>query len=244
VSASEPHGRERRARLVSSWNPTETEEIVVGRRRMRGGKRRPHREGGRRVSVLIAAGAAVLVLLIVGGIAIFSGSDGTEKATGPAIATPGGFRATVGNNHTITVGLEIRNVAGEPATVLSARIVAPSGLTQTAITVVPTGEGNQGFAIEGDLPAAAPVSLGIEPADRNAIVAARFTVDCTALLASDAPRNEQIFVTVRVGGVERTEQLAPPVVDNERWLTATARRVCLDPLPTVSAPPPLPPLPG
>ena len=71
--------------------------------------------------------------------------------------------------------------------------------------------------------------LGTDPSNRNGIIAARFTVDCAGLLASGAATTEQIFVTVQVGTEQRVEELTPPVVGDTPWLTATAKRVCLDP---------------
>jgi hypothetical protein len=156
---------------------------------------------------------------------------------------PGGFRASIGANKTITVGLEIRNAADVALTVVAARIVAPAGLTSVKLTVVPVGDENKGFALEGDLPPATPVDLGTEPTNRNGIIAARFTVDCAGLLAAGASTGEQIFVTVQVGKEQREEELTPPVVGDTPWLTATAKRVCLDPISTATAAPPLPPLP-
>ena len=93
-------------------------------------------------------------------------------------------------------------------------------------------------------PPAGPVSLGTQGLDRNAIVAARFQVDCARLPPSNAPTGEQIFVTVRVGTEEREEELTSPVVGTVPWLTATARSACLQPSATGSVPPPLPPLPS
>jgi len=49
---------------------------------------------------------------------------------------------------------------------------------------------------------------------------------------------------VKIGNEQREEELTPPVVDEETWLTATAKRACLDPVPTSSGEPPLPPLPA
>jgi hypothetical protein len=212
--------------------------MVVGRRRPRDPDRRLANP-----AVRWAIFGVVVLLLAGGGIFAYvrTRPTGLDALPSAAIAAPGGFRASVGANHTITVGLEVRNVSTQPVTLVSARIVAPPGLTSVNLTVVPTGDGNKGFAIEGDLPPAAPVRLGTEPAERNAIIAARFKVDCANLLASGAPTGEQIFVTIQVGDEQRTEEITPPVVDDTPWLTATARRACLDPVPTATAPGPLPP---
>ena len=78
--------------------------------------------------------------------------------------------------------------------------------------------------------------------ERNAIVEARFRVDCDALPATSSVTGEQIFVTVRLAGKEREEELTPPVYDGVPWLTATARGTC-DRTPTGGAiPTPLPTL--
>jgi hypothetical protein len=244
---------------VDGWNQEEAEEIVTGRR-MRAGRRRIPTSGLRWVVI-----AVVILVVVGGGVAGFlylTRPTGLAALPAQAVVTPGGFRASIGANNTITVGLEIRNAADIPITVVAARIVAPPGLTSVALTVVPTGPDNEGFKLEGDLPAPAPIQLGVDAADRNAIVAARFTVNCSGLLggapatgrpsgtpsagtvgASDQPSGEQIFVTIEVSGQQRVEELTPPVVGDAPWLTATAHRVCLDPLPTTSAQPPLSPLP-
>ena len=133
-------------------------------------------------------------------------------------------------------------MCGSPS--LSARVVAPNGLTNLALTILPPGEQNQNFALSGDLPPAAPVTLGTNGVDRNAIVAARFRVDCVALPPSNAPTGEQIFVTVRVDNEEREEELTSPVVGTTPWLTATGRSACVRPSPSGSIPTPLPPLPS
>ena len=178
------------------------------------------------------------------GITVLRKPKGLAALPNPAIVTPGGFLASIGSGNTITVGLQVRNVANVPVTLTQARIVAPSGLSKVIITQVPTGEDNSGFALAGTLPASAPVRLGTEVADRNAIILARFSVNCAELPASGAPGGEQIFVTVQVDQQEREEELTPPAVGTVPWLTATARRLCTDPLPATSGQPQLPPLPG
>ena len=208
---------------------------------MRVGRRRSHIRGLR----WIVTGVVVVVVagLAIGGYYMFRPS-GLAALPDQAIVAPGGFRASIGANNTITVGLEIRNAAEMPLTILSARIVPPAGMKSVKLTVVPTGDGNKGFTLDGDLPAATPVELGTDAANRNGIIAARFTVDCASVVAGVAGTLEQIFVTVQVGEEQRVEELTPPVVGDIAWLTATANRVCLDPIPTGSAEPPLPPLAG
>jgi hypothetical protein len=169
---------------------------------------------------------------------------GFDALPNPTVATPGGFRASIGSGNTITVGLQVRNVTDVPITLTQARIVPPAGLSKVAITLVPTGEDNQGFALDGTLPASAPVRLGTGTADRNAIIVARFQVSCSGLASTGVPGGEQIFVTVQVDQQQREEELTPPAVGTVPWLTATAQRICLDPLPTTSGQPQLPPLPG
>ena len=226
---------------VDGWDSEDPKEIVVGDRRMRVGRRRA---GRRPLAVAIAIVLAVAVVgLAVGGYFWFTRPTGLAAMPNPAVVAPGGFRATIGANNTITVGLEVRNTADNPLTLIEARIVAPAGLTSLQLAIIPTGDGNQGFALDGDLPPTAPVQLGTTAIDRNAIIAARFTVDCAGLLASGAATNEQIFVTVQVGDQQRVEELTPPAVGDLPWLTATAQRACLDPVSTESPEPQLPPLP-
>jgi len=226
---------------TGGWNVDDQEEVVVGKRR----KRAKRRRAARRPLVWTIV---VAVVLVIGGAAYgayrwFGRPTGLAAAPNPAVVAPGGFRASIGDGNTVTVGLEVRNVADLPLTLIDARVVPPPGLTALEVTIAPPGEGNVGFTLEGPLPAIAPVRLGTDGADRNAVVAARFSVQCDALPPPDAPTGEQIFVTVRVGDEQRDEELTPPVVDDVPWLTATARRVCRDPLPTASPEPPLPPLP-
>jgi hypothetical protein len=227
---------------VDVWSPEETGEIVVGRRRMRGGRRRYHVPGHR--PLIIAAIALVVAGALVGGYFWFIRPKGMAALPNPAVVAPGGFRASIGDANTITVGLEVRNVTDTPLTLVEARVVPPAGLTLVKLSVAPTGPENEGFALEGDLPASTSVNLGTAVADRNAIIAARFTVNCAELPKADAFSGEQIFVTIQLGQEKRTEELTPPVVGDMPWLTATARRVCLDPVPTGSAEPPLPVLPN
>ncbi|HEX6873240.1 MAG TPA: hypothetical protein VF163_19255 [Micromonosporaceae bacterium] len=226
---------------MAGWDTSDVEEIVVGRR-MRVGRRRPVR--GPALRVVTAVVIVVLVGLGVGGYLWFNRPTGLAMIPDPAVVAPGGYRASIGAKNTITVGLEIRNVAEVPLTVTSAKIVAPRGLTVASVTLLTPGEGNQGFTLEGDLPALAPITLGTSAGDRNAILAARFTVDCSAISDAADVDGEQIFVTIEVDGQARVEELTPPVLDDLPWLAGSARRVCVEPLPAESPEPPLPPLPA
>jgi hypothetical protein len=226
---------------VDGWSTDDADETVPGKRRLRAKRRRTMRRS-------VAWTIAILVILVLGGGALglyywLNRPTGLASLPNPAVVAPGGFRASIGDNSTITVGLEVRSVADDPLTLVEARVVPPSGLTLVGLAIVPPGEDNEGFLLEGDLPSTGPVTLGTTGADRNAVVVARFTVTCAALPPADAPTGEQIFVTIRLGPEQRVEELTPPVVDDLPWLTATAQRVCRDPLPTTTPEPPLPPLP-
>jgi hypothetical protein len=208
---------------------------------MRGGRRR-HQAPWLRTAI-IAAVALVVAGAAVGGYFWFIRPTGLAALPNPAVVAPGGFRASIGADNTITVGLEVRNTTDVPLTLTEARVVPPAGLKLVKLAVIPTGPDNSGFALEGDLPAGTSVNLGTQTADRNAIIAARFTVDCAKIPTDRTFTGEQIFVTIQVGQEQRTEELTPPVVGETPWLIATARRVCLDPVPTGTAEPPLPALP-
>jgi len=192
---------------------------------------------------------AVVLGLAVAGVGVYLYSkrpDGLQAIGGPVIVAPGGFQAKVADDSTITVALEIRNVSEEPVTVVGARVVPPTGLQTTAVSVLSPGEHNRNLALSGDLPLSAPVTLGTSGVDRNAIVAARFRVDCATVPATATVSGEQVFVTVRLGADQREEQLTPPVVDGLPWLAATARSACGQASPSSEAPAvptPLPPLP-
>jgi hypothetical protein len=231
---------------VDGWDTQESEEIIVGRRRMRVGKRRPERRMPRVGWIL-----AVVILLAAGvGAALWWRRPAASAPKQQAdVIEPGGYRAVIQPKDVVTLGLQVQSVANEPVTLLAARITAPRGLTKMALTIIPVGQDNAGFALEGDLPASAPVHLGTDDASRSAIVAARFKVDCNVLLATDADTasiddEEQIFVTVQVGQAQHDEELTPPAVGDLPWLTAAAQRACLDPVPTGKPDKPLPALPG
>lgn len=227
---------------MSGWD-TQDIEVIVQKRHMRGGSRRAAGRGPVTWIVL-----AIVVLLVIGGGVFFylkTRPTGLAALPPQAIDAPGGFNATVGANNTVTIGLEVRNETAVPVTLTSARIVAPAGLTNTALTILPTGNDNQGFALDGPLPKLQPVQLGTDASTSDAIVAARYTVDCKTLLSNVGTVNEAIFVTIQVDGEQREEEITPPVVGDVQWLTASAQRVCLDPVPTGgSTIQPLPPQPG
>jgi hypothetical protein len=225
---------------VSAWDEPET--ILVGDRRMRVRRRRPSRRLVNPwavvaiLAVLVAVGATTLLYL--------NRPQGLQAVEGPAIVAAGAFQAKVDADGTITVALEIRNVTDAEVTVISARVVAPAGLTQTALSVLPPGEQNSNLNLEGDLPPSGPVTLGTDGVDRNGIVAARFRVDCERTPPTTGATGEKLFVTVRLGVDQREEQLTPPVVNGVPWLTATARSACVRPTVTGDLPTPLPPLPS
>jgi hypothetical protein len=226
---------------VDGWNAEGLDEIIVGKRRLRAKRRR---NDGRGRSWATGTIIVALVGLIAGGYYWFTRPTGLAAIPYPAVVAPGGYRALVGDKNTITVGLEVRNVADAPVTLLSARITPPSGLTQVDLSIMSPGPDNEGFALDGDLATSGPVELGTGATDRNAVIVARFRVSCHGLPASDAPTGEEIFVTIQVGSDQRVEELTPPAVGDVQWLTATALRLCQDPVSTGSAPPPLPPLPA
>jgi hypothetical protein len=224
--------------VVDGWDTSDIEEIRVGARRMRVGRRRA-RKGPNPLTVTLV----VLVLLAAaagGGYLLFF-RDGNKGIPDPAVVATGARKADLGPNNTVTIGLEVRNATNLPVTLLQARIVAPAGLTSTALTIMQPGTDNAGFDLTGDLPPSMPVELGTNDNNRSAIVAARFTVDCAGLLAPGAS-GEQIFVTIQVAGQQREEEIAPPVVGNRPWLEASARQLCGAPLETTTSEKPLPAL--
>lgn len=224
---------------MDGWNLDDQEEILVGDRRMRV-RRRVRRRCGRGLVI----GAVVLVLIAGGAYGAYVWSHrptGLATLPNPAVVAPGAFRASVGADQTISVGLEIRNTADVGITVSTARIVAPSGLETMGVSLVPPGEGNKGFALDGPLPPSAAIPLGTNGPDRNGVIAARFRVRCESLPKVGGPTGEQIFVTVQLGAEQRVDQVTPPVVNGTPWLTATARRACQNPITTASPSPPLPP---
>lgn len=222
---------------VSEWDDTET--ILVGDRRMRV-RRRARR---RIVSPWVIFGLVVAVAAVVAGVIAFSNRpQGLEAVQGPTVATDGAFQAKISGTDVITVAMEIRNLTDEPVTVVSARLVPPTGLTQLAVALLAPDERNQNLNLDAELPPSAPMTLGTDGLARNGIVAARFQVDCDALPATTSVTGEQIFVTVRIGDDQREEELTPPVVNSVAWLTATALHACdgsaaqgtvLPPLPTL-----------
>jgi hypothetical protein len=226
---------------VSGWD-TQDIDLIVQKRRMRGGSRR---RSGRGWVTWLVAGLGVLVLGAGAYLFLTRNASGLAALPNPAIEATDGFNATIGGNNTVTIGLGIRNRAAVPVTVLSARIIAPTGLTRTALTIIPPGNENQGFALDGTLPSPQTIQLGTDPATSDAVIAARYTVNCRALLAANADVDEAIYVTIEVDGQQREEELTPPVVDDKQWLSASAQRVCLNPVPTGgSTDQPLPPQPG
>jgi hypothetical protein len=213
---------------VGAWDD---DDMMTGTRRIRT-KRHADRRPVGRIFLLVLG---LLVVAAAGGIWWYARPKGLATLPNPAVVAPGGFRASIGDDKTITVGLEIQNTAKSSVTVLSARIVPPVGVRQTALTILPSGVDNQGFTLSGTLPSSGPVTLGTGD-NSEGVIAARFSLDCAAVLASAAPTDEQIFVTIKVGTQSREEELTPPVVgtsDNPDqavpWLTATARQACGSP---------------
>lgn len=217
----------------------DTETILVGDRRMRVHRRLRHR---RRVR----AGLVVVVLLAlaaagVGTYLYVNRPQGLQAVPGPAVVSSGAFQAKISAEDLITVALEIRNVTDQPITVVSARVVPPSGLTQLAVAVLTPGERNENLNLDAEVPPSVPITLGTDATARNGVVMARFRVDCD-LLPTPGPTGEQLFVTVRLGDEEREEQLTPPVDGTTPWLTATARSACTRPTVIGTPPAPLPTL--
>jgi hypothetical protein len=224
---------------VESWDP-ET-DVIAGKRRRRA-KRRAERGPGS--TVMVVLGVVLLLGLAGGAVYWFTRPTGLDALPSQAVIAPGGSLATVEDDNTVTVGLEISNISELDLTLVDAKITPPAGVTAIRVTIVPPGPENEGFALDGELPELAPVRLGTDAAGRNAIIAGRFRVDCEALLPSDAPTGEQIMVTIQVGDQQRVEELSPPVIGDVPWLTASAHRVCTDPPSTAAPDPPDPPLPN
>ena len=201
---------------------------MVGDRRMRV-RRRLRRT--RRINMIVVLVAIVVVAGAGYGLFTWLGRPtGLAALPNPAVVAPGGFQTQAGADKTITVGLEIRNTSTVEIVVAAARIVPPPGLKLVTLTLATPGEGNKGFALDGALPQSSGIALGTEGPARNGIIAARFEVDCEHLPAVGAPTGEQIFVTVQLGAEQRVDELTPPVVNGTPWLTATARRTCLNPV--------------
>ena len=95
---------------MDGWDSEDPKEIVVGDRTMRVGRRRTERRPFT-VSISVGGrdpgrGSRRRRLLLV-----HPAHRPRRHPPNPAIVAPGGFRATVGADNTITVGLEIRNTA-------------------------------------------------------------------------------------------------------------------------------------
>lgn len=224
---------------MSGWDDTAT--IKVGDRRMRVNRRRAR--GPFRVWMVLVA----VVVLAAAGIGAYLWSKrptGLAAVPGNAVTAAGAFQAKIGTGPTITVALEIRNTAPDRVTVTAARIVAPNGLTLVTVAVLPPGDQYHNLALDGELPAGGPVTLGTNGLDQNAIIAARFAVICASLPKPGSVSGERIFVTVRSGATEREEELTPPVVNAVPWLLATAHSACGLASTGSAGPSQLPALPG
>jgi len=220
---------------VDPWAPDES-SVIRSKRRGRPKRRKVERRVW--VWALRIGAAVVAVGLVVGAIWWLNRPTGLAALPSQAIDSPGGFRSTINSPDTFTVGINLQNTASETVTLVSARIIAPEGLTSTDLSILPVGPENAGFTLNGDLTPGGNVEL---KAGEDAVVAARYKVDCQKLLASAQPTDEQIFVTIQVGVEQREEEIVVPVVGDVPWLTATGTRTCIDPVPTGSAEPPDPP---
>jgi hypothetical protein len=224
---------------VSDWEDTET--ILVGDRRMRVRRRLTRRRPRVRPWVVVAVVAALAAVAV--GVAVYATRPrGFEAVDGSAVTASGAFQTKISSDDVITVAMEVRNIADEPVTLVSARLVPPDGLTPLAIALIAPDERNQNLNLDAELPPLVPISLGTEGLARNGIVAARFAVDCDALPPTAGATGERVFVTVRIGDDERQEELTPPVVAGVPWLTATARGACAGPITATTVPTPLPTL--
>jgi hypothetical protein len=222
--------------VVDPWAPDES-AVIRSKRRGRPKRRKVERRlwvwALRVVAVVAVIGVAVAAVWWV------NRPKGLAAMPNPAINSPGGFRSTINSANTFTVGINLENTASDPVTLVSARITAPVGVTSTGLSILPAGPENIGFTLNGDLKPGGAVDLG---SGQDAVLAARYTVNCQALLSAAEPTDEEIFVTIRVGLEQREEEISVPVVGDVPWLTATATRTCIDPVPTGSAEPPDPPL--
>jgi hypothetical protein len=91
---------------VDGWSSEEQDDIIVGRRRMRVGRRRIP-VSRLRWPIIGIIGLVVLAGAVYG---ITAAPPGARGAAEPAIATPAVPRLH-GSGNTITVGLQVRNVA-------------------------------------------------------------------------------------------------------------------------------------
>jgi hypothetical protein len=188
--------------------------------------------------------AVIAVLAAAGGAYYwFTRPTGLDALPGQSVIAPGGSLATVGDDSTVTVGLEISNTSDLELTLVRAEITPPSGMIPIRVTIVPTGSGNEGFNLSGELPEPVPITLGTDAPSGNAIVVGRYKVDCDDVLPTTAPTGERILITIQVDDQQRVEELTPPVIGDVPWLTASAHRLCNDPPSTAAPEPPDPPLP-
>ncbi|GAA1797114.1 hypothetical protein GCM10009682_18460 [Luedemannella flava] len=222
---------------MDAWAPEEN--LNIGKRRAQRMKRRM--EEKRPVAWTLRILVVLVVLALAGGaVWWFTRPSGLATLPPQALDTPGGFRSDIGEDNTVTVGVTITNTATKPVTVGRARIVAPPGVKSLSVGLVAAGDGNAGFELNGDVPKGGELTL---TPGQAAIIVGRFTVTCGTVIASAEPTDEQIFATVQVDGESREEELDVPVVGDMPWLTATAQRSCLDPVPTGDPGGPLKPLP-
>jgi hypothetical protein len=214
---------------VDGWD-TQDLEGIVERRRMRGGSRRRRSM----LSPPVIGGGIVALLLVVGVVTYLlwpSHNAGIAGLPDQALTSPG-YSARIGANDTVTIALRVRNTTSLTVKIVSATFSAPAGLTRTGLTIVPAGKENEGFDLNGALPPSQQVQLGTTPDNRDAVVAARYTVNCKQLQASTEITDESITIRVEVDGQQRDEEITAPAVGDQQWLDASAERVCTSPPPT------------